>query len=635
LLSKLRNIALLLTLLLSSSALFASHIVGGEITYVHLGGNTYRFTIDIYQDCKGGNQLAIQEDDPAYLGIYFNDGSGQRIRVDSTNPGVTISVPANFSNSCVNNAPDVCLKRIRFQYTYTLPPSPRGYIVVYQRCCRNAAILNLVNPGNIGVSYTCVVPPSSTSPVPNNSAVFKNYPPQIICLNVPLVYDHSATDVDGDSLSYEFCQAYAGGGPNDAKPIPEPPPYPPVSYPNPFSAVNPMGGNPRIQIDPRTGLITGMPTLPGRFVVAVCCHEWRNGVMINTVTREFQFEVTGCSKAVVANTPVFSDLPNTYIVNCRDKTVTFKNTSTGGFEWFWDFGVEGATSSEFEPTFTYPDTGTYLIKLVVNRGSTCPDSIERIVKIYPNFEGDFSISGLLCPGTPIIFHDLSTTTYGEVNYWSWDFGDNQFSGNQFTGNTYAQGGLYKVILYSGSSLGCRDTTIKEIDVDRFKPFAGNDTIIVAGEYINFNAQGGSEYTWTPSTNLDFTNVNNPTGRYPDTGHYRYNVYIKSSYGCEGNDSITVRVVNQASFFVPNAFTPNGDGRNDILRPRAVGYRSNEFFRVFNRFGEMVYESKDFNNGWDGTYKGAKSDLGTYFYMLKMINRFGQEETAKGDVILMR
>jgi gliding motility-associated-like protein len=620
----------------------ASHIVGGEVSYRYLGNNRYEITVDIFQDCKDGLPEAIRQDNPALIGIYYNGGAYLPFQggIDSITapPENIIDVPANFSNACVTKAPIVCLKRIRFRREYTLPPNPLGYVVVYQRCCRNASIVNLNNPGNIGATYYCIIPPNNTAPQPNNSAKFTNFPPQIICVNEPLVYDHSATDVDGDSLSYEFCQAYAGGLPDDAKPLPQPPDpqFPQVVYAPPFSSVNPMGGSPRIQIDPVSGMITGTPTSVNRFVVTVCCHEWRNGVMINTVTREFQFVVADCKKAVVANTPVFSDLPNTYIVNCKDKTVQFKNTSIGGFEYFWELGIPGVTSTEKEPIYTYPDTGTYIVTLFVNKGSTCPDSISRIVKIYPNFDGEFSITGLLCPNNLIQFADSSTTTYGTINYWSWDFGDSEFDGNQYTAHRYKEGGIYKVILYSGNSLGCRDTVAKTIDVDRFFPYAGNDTIIVRGERIDFNATGGVEYSWTPGDQgLSNTNIPNPTAFYPDTGTYHYKVHIKSSYGCEGDAYVNVRVVSNPSFFVPNAFTPNGDGLNDFLRPRAVGYRSVDFFRVFNRFGELVFEGKDFSIGWDGRWKGQYADIGTYMYALKLTNRFGVVETAKGDVILMR
>ena len=298
----------------------ATHIVGGEVTYKCLGGNNYAITLVIYEDCLTGLPEAIAEDNPAYISIF--DDNNTLVKFDSIWLFKRERVPANFSNSCINNPPPTCLLKATFTKTYNLPNASTGYTIVYQRCCRNGGVRNLANPADIGATYYCTIPSASEAAC-NNSAVFKNFPPQIICIDNPLVYDHSAIDPDGDSLSYEFCQDYQGGSGNDVKPQPTPPPFVPVTYIGGFSATDPMGGYPQIQIDPKTGIITGTPNLEGRYSVAVCCHEWRNGVMINTVTREFQFVVTNCSKAVVADIPQLSTEYNTYIVDCKGYTVTF------------------------------------------------------------------------------------------------------------------------------------------------------------------------------------------------------------------------------------------------------------------------------------------------------------------------
>ncbi len=612
----------------------ASHIVGGDVTYQCLGNSNYKITIEIYEDCLTGQQSAIEEDNPAYLGVYTGPNFHTVYFYDSISLGSRQTVPVNFSNQCINNYPNTCLYKATFTKTYYLPANTAGYTVVYQRCCRNATILNINNPGSVGATYSCVIPPT-TQAVCNNSAVFRNYPPQIICMNNPLVYDHSATDPDGDSLSYEFCTSYVGGSTNDAKPTPQPPPFQPVAYISPFSALNPMGGYPQITINSMTGLITGKPNIQGRFVVTVCCHEWRNGVIINTVSRDFQFVVTNCTRAVVADIPKAEPETNTYVVQCKDYTVHFRNTSTGGFSYNWDFGVTGATSTDFEPTYTYPDTGTYLVKLVVNRGSTCPDSTTALVRVYPSFHADYDISGLHCPNSPLSFTDLTASTYKPISSWQWNFGDNQFSSEQNPVHTYAAGNNYNVTLVSKNYLGCTDTITKSVFVENFKPSAGNDTIIVAGEIVNFQATGGIQYLWTPATNLNTSTGPNPVGVYNDTGHYAYNVYIKSTEGCEANDTIRVWVVAQPSWFVPNAFTPNGDGKNDYMRPITVGYSANNYFRIFDRFGEKVYESKDFSQGWDGNYLGKPAELGTYFWELSITDRHGVKEFHKGDLTLIR
>ena len=619
----------------------ASHIVGGEMTYICLGpdGPTrtrYEIQLDIYQDCYGGEPEAIAQDDPAFFSVF--DGNNRRVFDDSVRSRGRISVPPNFNNQCVNNPPPTCLYRLRFVRQYSLPNNTSGYKVVYQRCCRNAAIVNIANPGAVGATYFCDIPPASAAAVCNNSAVFKNYPPQIICVNNPLVYDHAAADPDGDSLSYEFCQAYIGGSLTRSKPIPLPPPYPPVAFVGGFSMDRPMAGNPQVQIDPATGMISGTPNISGRYVVTVCCHEWRNGAIINTVTREFQFVVTDCSKAVVANIPQYSSEFNTYVVSCDGYTVHFDNLSTGGFDYRWDFGLGdhmSDTSTAYEPSFTYPDTGTYTVRLVVNRGSTCPDSISRLVKVYPYFSTDFTYDGLQCPGEPLDFSDLSRATFNPVTRWLWKFGDGATSDDQHPSHAYAAGGNYNVTLVSQSIKGCVDSMKKNVTVDAFVPFAGDDTVIVKGESILFHAGGGDTYAWTPAIFLNDTTIGNPVGYYPDTGRISYVVYIRSHYGCEGYDTIHVQIVGQASVFVPTAFTPNGDGLNDGLRPVGIGYRKLSFFRIYNRYGQEVYYSGDLRAGWDGTFHGAPAPSGVYYWALRITDRFGQEQLLKGDVTLLR
>lgn len=620
----------------------ASHIVGADVYYTCMGSagsnaNNYRISIILYQDCLTGSPQAIAEDNPAFVAIY-DAVTNQLVLMDSINGNSVQIVPPNFSNECINNPPTTCLRKQSFQKIYTLQNNANGYRIVYQRCCRNGSILNIASPDAVGATYTCLIPPYSPSVNCNNSAIFKNYPPQIVCVNNPLVYDHSATDADGDSLSYGFCEAYTGGSQNDAKPFPAPPPYQPVTYIGAFSDQNPMGGNPIVSIDPVTGLITGTPNISGRYVVAVCCYEWRNGVNINTVKREFQFVVTNCSKAVVADMPQYSDEPQTYIVQCRDFTVTFDNLSTGGFSYFWDFGVPALlddTSDQFSPTYTYPDTGTYAVKLIVNKGSTCEDSIIKLVKVYPTFTGHFTYDGQPCPNSPFMFKDSSYGTVNTVNFWLWNFGDGSTSNIKEPVHTYTQGGTYDVVLVSKNTRGCSDTVTQQVYVEDFDPFAGNDTIIVKGESINFNARGGGQYTWTPATNLSNPNIGDPVGYYPDTGRFTYYVHIVSPSQCVGDDTLSVWVVNQSSIFVPTGFTPNRDGRNDVLKPIGIGYHNINFFRVYNRWGEQVFYTTKFDEGWDGTLHGTPADMGTYFWVLSINNRFGKEELIKGDAQLIR
>ncbi len=214
------RIILSLCLLCSFFAAHASHIVGGEVTYAYLGDSgiysKYRISIAIYEDCQNGQPAAIAQDNPAYIGIYGT--SANPFITDSILYSSAISVPTLFTTPCGSTAPPVtCLIKKTFTKAYALPANATGYLVSYQRCCRNASIANIADPGDNGSTYSCKIPPSS---ITNNSAMFRNYPPQIICLGLPLFYDHSAIDADGDSLSYGFQAALNCCGGAGIKPDP-------------------------------------------------------------------------------------------------------------------------------------------------------------------------------------------------------------------------------------------------------------------------------------------------------------------------------------------------------------------------------------------------------------------------------
>ena len=615
---------------------YASHIIGGEFTYTYQGNNVYRVTLSIYQDCLTGNPSAIQQDNPAKVTIF--EGDGNIYLQDATLVAVSsVLIPSNFSNSCITNVPNTCLRKTVFVKDYVLPTNTLGYRILYQRCCRNATILNIDNPGTTGASYYCDIPPLGTIGV-NNSAIFKVDPPQIICLNVPFVYDHSATDADGDSLSYNLCEAYIGGSQSNSSPLPNSISLFPVNYSVPYTFDNPIQGNPGIQIDAVSGLMYFTPTIQGRYVVTVCCNEWRNGIIINTSKREFQFVITNCYKTTIANIPQYSTDFNTYIFTCKTKEINFKNTSIGGLTYHWDFGVanlQSDTSNLFEPTFTYPDTGTYKVKLIVNPKSTCSDSITRYVKVYPSFKTDFNISGNPCPNTIINLNSQITNTAPPTTFYNWYSNGNLISNDANTTTSYTTSGKNFITLVAGNSKGCKDSINKEYVIDNFIPFAGNDTTIVVGEQIQFNASGGSQYSWTPNLYLNVANIADPVGFYPVIDTILYTVNITSSNGCIGADDIVVRIVKQGSYFMPNGFTPNNDGNNDRIRPILIGYTKLNYFSIYNRWGELLFNSKNINDSWDGTYKDQKCEMGTYFYTISVTDRNNKIDNYKGDFILLR
>ena len=259
---------ILFVLTLLSIKSFATHIVGGEIYYevMPLAQPTwYHITLKLYRDCFTG---VAPYDNPATIFIFDDAGTF----VDSVAipfPGSTV-LPVTINNPCFTPPTNICVEEAVY-HTDVFLPGPGGYNITYQRCCRNGTILNLINPGDVGSTYMAHIPATAIAQG-NSSPHFNNFPPIFLCSGLPLNFDHSATDLNGDSLYYELCDPYTGlssacpifgaavsfGCPHLASP----PPYSYVPWLAPYNATFPMSASPASNINPVTGLIADK-TEPG------------------------------------------------------------------------------------------------------------------------------------------------------------------------------------------------------------------------------------------------------------------------------------------------------------------------------------------------------------------------------------
>jgi gliding motility-associated-like protein len=171
-----------------------------------------------------------------------------------------------------------------------------------------------------------------------------------------------------------------------------------------------------------------------------------------------------------------------------------------------------------------------------------------------------------------------------------------------------------------------------------KVFAGNDTSVLKNQSLQLNAldvnnSGFDSYIWSPSAGLNNSGIQNPVAMI--TKDIVYTVTATTPDGCEGEGSVSIKVFTFSDIFVPNAFTPNGDGRNDILKPILIGIKELRLFTVFNRWGQRVYSTKNQGTGWDGTISGQLQESGTYVWMAEGIDFNGITIHRQGTVVLIR
>lgn len=537
-------LALVLSALFGTAS--ATHFVGGYITYACVSSTQVEVQVIIFRDCNPGNAGM-----PTTVSLRaYNAQSGALVNTYNLPRTAGPSpVPIIAYDPCTTPPATICYEEASFVDVITLPSgsAPQGYWLTYTSCCRNGTITNLTNPLGQGVRYYCRVADPNTYPC-NNSPIFVNWPPIVVCINTPFVWNHSAIDADGDSLAYKFCDALGQAGP----PIP---PWPSVNYASPYNGTYPIASNPAMAIDPVSGQITGTPNMVGQWVFNICIEEWRNGVHIGDHHREIQLNVTAnCSNTSEAIIPTNTYNPGLIdsLLSCGSYTIQFGNLSTSSFTYMWDFGdpttTNDTSSSEF-PTWTYSDTGTYLVTLITNPGTACEDTDQAWAVVYPFMVPDFDWTGTMCQYTTVQFNDLSTNAIGNLTNWSWFFGDGTTSTLQNPSHVYQSNGVFPVVLIIENDIGCRDTIIKPVLINPAPPVnAGPDQVICLSDSHQIVGVGNGTWQWSPNDGtLSSQTISNPIASpiVPTT----YTVVLTSFNGCENTDSITIGV---AEYPVVNA-----------------------------------------------------------------------------------
>lgn len=773
------------------NATYATHIIGGEINYRCLGNNRYEITLQLFRDCDTG---VPPFEDPAEIEIL--DASGfflDTIRMNFRNNDTL----AFTSSACSVIPPSACIHTTTYREIRTLPFRPKGYQLLYQICCRNQDIINIINPTGTEAAYHAVITEQALLGC-NSAPQFDDWPPFYLCNGQPFSYDHSATDVDGDSIVYELCTPYDifGTSFNEL-----------VDWRPPYNVNNMLGGSQPFTIDPVTGLLTGTPFTNGTFVFGICVREYRNGVLVGQIRRDFQFIVTACVTSITADF-----VPN--IPPCNTSLVVdFSNLSNpinGPF--IWDFGDGSPTSTQVDPMHSFPDTGQYTILLIAGLGTPCEDSIETDIELnIEAVEIDIVSAPIICNDDKVLlrafnifseFNDVTsyvwsppgniisgqgtdsvwmsvsggsfgvfltaTNAYGCSDFvqltqidvpidttiaafdstlfdcnrsltvpfnnqsvasngqYFWNFGNLATSTERNPSYTFPDTGTYEISLIAGYGNPCQDTFSRTLSI----PFSGasieavgsqtickSDTLLLRAFTTGQNYHDIVEYTWTPADNIIsgqgtdsiwvlansdiyFEVVATNTENCKDTNYtsvivstisptltvsatpdeiylgqssqllatydldYTYTwrpdttlnlmdihdpiaspqvstvyyVNVENRFGCSLLDSVAVQILpplcGNPVVFIPSAFSPDNDGHNDVLM--VEGNNITEMtFAIYNRWGQKVFETNDQNQGWDGTFRGSLLTPDVYGYYMQCVCDDGSEAFLKGNITLLR
>lgn len=328
---------------------------------------------------------------------------------------------------------------------------------------------------------------------------------------------------------------------------------------------------------------------------------------------------------------VVTILPMSDTTICRGDPVTLRPVSDGlYYNWsppalFVDPNIKNAVATPVAASTTFT---------VISRIGKCNNSTTVTVRTVPYPVVNAG------PDPTICFKDTALLT-GSGNASSWLWSPARFLNNPTTTTTFAFPlATTNFILRGTDTLGCPKPvfdTVRVIVIPPVQAFAGNDTAVVIGQPLQLSGSGATFYQWSPPAFLNNTDIANPVALFNSTvERFSYSMKATTPEGCFGFDTINIRIFKTApDIFVPTAFTPDANNLNDIFRPIAVGISKFDYFRVFNRWGNLLFSSPTVNDGWNGTYKGIPQAPDTYVWMVSGTDFTGKKVVKKGTVQLIR
>lgn len=311
----------------------------------------------------------------------------------------------------------------------------------------------------------------------------------------------------------------------------------------------------------------------------------------------------------------------------------------------WDFGDPSTIddiSTDTTPTYRYGSAGHYQATLVVKTVYGCNDRIPLEVDVPDSVALTATATvdpAEICAGKTVQLHASSNAA--ETYQWSPTEGlDNPSSPDPVA--KPAASTTYQVTTSSQNHCQTATASVQVVVHDNPEIDAGPDLTVPTGSVVTLAPKGSADITswdWSPATYLSCTTCENPA--VTPRSNMVYVVQVGNAFGCTSSDSLKVNLVcDEGKVFIPNTFTPNGDGQNDLFYPRGLGVKTVVYFRIYNRFGQLVYERERFqlndqSAGWDGKMKGVALSPDVFVYTAEMICDNDKIFKLSGNITLLR
>ncbi|HLV41374.1 MAG TPA: PKD domain-containing protein [Brumimicrobium sp.] len=332
---------------------------------------------------------------------------------------------------------------------------------------------------------------------------------------------------------------------------------------------------------------------------------------------------------------------------CFGDLTTFSNSSSinsgtiDSYEWI--FGENEGTSSVDKPLYeftTYEES--HPVTLIVTSDKGCSDTITKTVDLLPivDFEIDFG-DQFGCAPITLVFDNHSIITGATIFNYEWDFGDGSTSFQKSPVHTFLKPGNYPVSLTVVTSTDCKIVLTDGLDLEVFpSPTAGFDVnppiTSVSEAFIKITDESQGATLWEYDLgNGHHSNSPSLSHNFNEVGSYYITQFVQNDFGCSDSTQRAIEIQEEFLLYVPNSFTPDDNNSlNDYFTWTVAGYKTFEM-RVFNRWGELVYETKDADGQWDGKENGFKVRDGVYVWQVQVLDLNGDERIITGHVNVLK
>jgi gliding motility-associated-like protein len=324
---------------------------------------------------------------------------------------------------------------------------------------------------------------------------------------------------------------------------------------------------------------------------------------------------------------------------CVESPVMFSDSSAVSqgtiVNWNWVFGDLSLPNTAPSPSHSYSSCGTKIVTLVVTASNGCIDSNIQNVPVYCLPVANYTATGV-CLVNGTVFNDISVVTGSTIALSTWDFGDGAVGNTTPVTHSFPTSGSFPVKLITKTAQGCLDTLVQTIPVDAgpVAAFTISDNTADINQPIGFTdgSTAATGWDWNFGDGTAASTSESPTHTFTVGGIYNVCLIATDANSCA--DTIcwpeTVSALPQG----PSAFSPNGDGKNDVFYVFGGPFKTLNF-RVYNNWGELVFESNKQSYGWDGTFKGVDQPMGPYVYTVVAVTEDDKEYKTSGDVTLLR